>query len=134
MPPCVRLLHAPVEFLLSPVRTVVLVILVIVVVVVVVVVIIIIRGGQLAAAERAGGAASEPLEDAVLVEGVEAGHGAELCDVVYISCCWLLLVMICRISQRLKADGTVVVVVVVRGAGGGGGEQHHLLEPRGEAQ
>jgi hypothetical protein len=90
-----------------------------------VVIIIIIRGGQLVATERAGGVAMEPLKDAVLVEDVGAGHGAEPCHRLYISCCccWLPLVLICRISQSLKADGTVVSVVVH------GGEQH-VLEPQ----
>jgi len=84
--------------------------------------VIIIRGGQLVATERADGVAMEPLKDAVLVKDVGAGHGAEPCHHLYSS--WVLLVlMICRISQSLKADGTVVVIVH-----GGGGEQH-LLEP-----
>ena len=51
----------------------------------------VIRGGQLVATERAGSVAMEPpLKDAVPVEDVGAGHGAELCHHLYISsCCWL---------------------------------------------
>ena len=37
----------------------------------------VIRGGQLVATERADGVTMEPLEDAVLVEDVRAGHGPE---------------------------------------------------------
>jgi hypothetical protein len=47
-----------------------------VVLVILLLLIIIIRGEQPVAAERAGSIAAEPLEDAVLVEGVGVGHGA----------------------------------------------------------
>jgi hypothetical protein len=96
--------------------------------VIVVIVIMIIRGGQLVATERADGVAMEPLEDAVLVEDVGAGHGPERrrsCHRLrlYMSCCCVLLLLIrTRIAQSLEADGTVVV----RGDGG----EEHLLEPQ----
>ena len=62
------------------------------------------------ATERADGVVMEPLKDAMLVKDVGAGHGAEPCHHLYSS--WVLLVlMICRISQSLKADGTVVIIV-----------------------
>jgi len=63
--------------------------------------VIIIRGGQLVAIERTGGITIEPLEEAVLMEDVGAGHGPE-CRRHSRLCAGCILLLIRRSANALR--------------------------------